>query len=141
PVDGGRREHQRDVRVDAGPAGRREVLDEGPLLDRAGGDRVLLVGARDGLEDVVDAVVGRVHAGQERRPSGPGVGWDGRAQHRPLPLGDQALEVGQISPLEQGVQDAPVSATPSDQKYAGHRLLQVWEARVVYLPAAIPTTD
>src|SRR5581483_6251238 len=79
-----------------------------------------LVGARDGLEDVVDAVVGRVDARQERWPGRPRVGRDGRAQDRPLPPADQGLEVRQVAPLEQGVEDAPVGAVPSDQEYSWH---------------------
>ncbi len=120
PVDGRRREHQRQVRVDPHLAGRREVLDERPLLDRLEGDRVLLVGPRDGLEDVVDPVIGRVDPRQERRPGRPRVGRHRRPQDPPLPPVDQGLQVRQVTPLEQRVEDAPVGAVPSDEQYSWH---------------------
>ncbi len=120
PVDVRRREQQRHVGVHPDLAGRREVLDERPLLDRLVGDRVLLVGPRHGLEDVVDPVIGRVDPGQERRPRRPRVGRHRRAQDALLPPVDQGLQVRQGAPLEQGFEDAPVGAIPSDEQYSWH---------------------
>jgi hypothetical protein len=48
-----------------------QVVQERARLDRLVGDRVLLARARRGLEDVVDAVVDRIEAGEEARPAGP----------------------------------------------------------------------
>jgi hypothetical protein len=74
------------------------------------------VGPRHGLEDVVDPpVIGRVHPREERRPRRPRVGWDGRAQDVLLPPVDQCLQVRQVTPLEERVEDAPVGAVPSDE--------------------------
>jgi hypothetical protein len=114
PVDVRRREQQRHIGVDPDLAGRREILDERPLLDRLVGDRVLLVGPRHGLEDVVDPVIGRVDPRQERRPRRPRMGRHRRAQDALLAPVDQRLQVRQGAPLEQGFEDAPVGAIPSD---------------------------
>ena len=82
------------------------------------GDRVLLVGARLRLEDVVDAVVVGVDAGQERGPGRPGVRGDRGAEDLALALVEEGLEVGQGALLQQGVEDAPVGAIPRDQDHS-----------------------
>ncbi len=117
PLDLRRREHQRDVGVHPDLAGRREVLDERPLLDRAVGDRVLLVRSGDGLEDVVDAVIGRVDTRQERRPGRPRVGRHGRAQDVLLPRSIRACRFGRSprssrgSRMRQSAPSHPMSNT------------------------------
>jgi hypothetical protein len=58
------------------------------------------------LQDVVDAVVHGVNAGEEARPRRPGVRGDGGAQHVPLTPVDQGLEVGQRPLLQQGIEHA-----------------------------------
>ena len=86
---------ERDIQQELVLAGGREAVEERPRLDRAVGDRVVLVGARLRLEDVVDAVVVGVNPGEERRPGRSGVRGDGGAQDLALALVDQRLEVGQ----------------------------------------------
>ena len=120
PGDVGRRERERDVQQELLLAGRGEVGQERALLDRLVGDRVRLVGAGDGLEDVVDAVVGRVDAGQEARPRGPRVRGDRGLQDALLPPVDQRLQVRQVAALEERVEDAPIGAIPRDQDHSGH---------------------
>ena len=110
-----RREGQRHVQQELLLARGGEVVEERARLDRLVGDRVLLVGARHGLEDVVDAVVHRVDAGEEGRPGRPAVGGHGGAQDVLLPPVDERLQVRQRALLEQGVEDAPVGAVPRDQ--------------------------
>jgi hypothetical protein len=117
PVDVRRRERERDVQQQLFLAGGREVVEERPRLDRAVGDRVLPVGARLRLEDVVDAVVVGVDAGQERGPGRPGVRGNDRAEHLALALLEEGLEVGQRALLQQGVEDAPIGAIPRDQDH------------------------
>ena len=82
--------------------GGREVVEEHPRLDRAVGDRVLLVGARLGLEDVVDAVVVGIDPGQERGPGRPGVRGDRRAQDLALAPVEEVLEVGRAPRSSRG---------------------------------------
>jgi hypothetical protein len=118
PVDVRRRECERDVEQELVLAGGREVVEERPRLDRLIGDRVLLVGARLRLEDVVDAVVVGVDAGQERGPGRPRVRGDGGAEDLALAPVEEGLEVGQGALLQQGVEDAPVGAIPRDQDHS-----------------------
>ena len=118
PGDLRRRERERDVEQELVLAGGREVVEERPRLDRLERDRVLLVRARLRLEDVVDAVVVGVDARQERGPGRPGVRGDRGAEHLPLALVEEGLEVGQGALLQQGVEDAPVGAIPRDQDHS-----------------------
>ena len=115
PVDRGRRERQRNVEQQLLLAGRGEVVEERPRLDRLVGDRVLLVRPGDGLEDVVDAVVHGVDAGQEARPRAPAVRRNRRPQDVLLPAVDQRLQVRKRALLQEGVEDAPIGAVPRDQ--------------------------
>ena len=73
---------------------RGEVVEERSRLDRLVGHRVLLVRARHGLEDVVDAVVHRVDAGQEARPGRPAVRGHRATQHVALPRSIRACRFG-----------------------------------------------
>jgi hypothetical protein len=104
-----RRGSRSTVSVDPDLAVRREVLDERPLLHRLVGDRVLLVGPRDGLEDVVDPVIGRVDLGQERRPRRPRVGRHRRAQVPFCPRSIRACRFGRAPRSSRGsrIQSAP----------------------------------
>jgi hypothetical protein len=118
PVDLRRREGERHVQHQHALVRGREVVQERARLDRLVGDRVLLVRARDGLEDVVDAVIDRIDAGQEARPRGPAVGRDRGAEDVALPSVEERLEVGERALLEQGVEDAPIGAVPRDQDHS-----------------------
>jgi hypothetical protein len=76
------------------------------------------VGARLGLEDVVDAMVVGIDTGHERGPGRPGVRGDDGAEDLALALVEEGLEVGQGTLLQHGVEDAPVGAIPRDQDHS-----------------------
>ena len=114
----GRRERQRNVQQQLVLARGGQVIEERARLDRLVRDRVGLVGAGHRLQDVVDTVVHRVHPSQEGRPRRPAVRGDGGAQDVLLPPVDERLQVRQRALLEQGVEDAPVSAVPRDQDHS-----------------------
>ncbi len=111
----GRRERERHVQQQLVLLRRGQVIEERARLDRLVGDRVGLVGAGHRLQDVVDAVVHRVHPGEEGRPGRPAVRGNRGAQDVLLPPVDERLQVRQRALLEQGVEDAPVGAVPRDQ--------------------------
>ncbi len=105
----------------AAPARRREDLPQGRGLAVGGGDHAGRVGAGVEREEVEDAVLAGIDAGEGRGPSGRReVGRD-RAQGPPGALVAQALEEGELSRVRPRADEVPRRAVQShDEKRLGH---------------------
>ena len=113
--DGRRGEGQGDVDHERLDPRSVEILQERPFPDRAEGHREL-PGPTAPLQDVVDPMAVRIHAGEERRPGRPGVRGDRGREGCPSSPLDEGGQVGEDAPLQQRVEDAPVGAVPADEE-------------------------
>ena len=93
--DDGRGERDRHVHHHGLDAGIGQVGQEGPLPDRTERHRKPVRPSPPRFEDVVHAVVGRIHAGQERGPRRPGMGGERGPQRGPPAPRHQSGKVGQ----------------------------------------------
>ena len=117
-LDLGRGVGERHVHDQAGAAGIGQLRRPGRRQDRTRGDRQPAGGAGPVLEDVEDAVPGRVASGQEGRPGRPGVRRQARAGDALAAALDQRRQVGQLARREQRIEDLPVGAVPADDQHA-----------------------
>ena len=109
---------QRHVDEQRRPPGLGQPLRPGRGEDRPVRDRQPAADAGAVLEDVEDAVPGRVAPGQEGRPGRPRVRGQARAGDALLAGGDQPREVRQLAPLQHRVEDVPVGSVPAHDQHA-----------------------
>ena len=109
---------QRHVDQQRRPSGLRQPLRPGRGEDRPVRDRQPAANAGAVLEDVEDAVPGRVAPGQEGRPGRPRVRGQARPGNALLAGGDQPRQVRQLAPLQHRVEDVPVGSVPAHDQHA-----------------------